>query len=63
MNGSETINLERGIYPYESLSDILEKLDPSDKYVGTVLEGLDAFDRQLKRLEIKALGSGGDTKE
>lgn len=34
------------------LQAILEKLDPKDKYVGTDLEGLDAYDRQLQRFHI-----------
>lgn len=63
MNSFETINLERGMYSHENLSDILEKLDPSDQYVGTAMEGLDAFSRQLKRFDIKVSGAGSDTVE
>ena len=63
MNSFETINLERGMYSHENLSDILEKLDPSDQYVGTAMEGLDAFSRQLKRFDIKVSGTGSDTVE
>ena len=32
--------------------DILLALDPVNNYIGTALEGLDAFDRQLKRFEL-----------
>lgn len=46
-----------------SLTDVLEKLDPSENYVGTSLEGLDAFSRQLKRFDIKVSGRGSDCVE
>lgn len=36
------------------LQRILEELDPKDKYIGTDLEGLDAFDRQLRRFCISS---------
>jgi len=36
----------------------LEKLDPSEQYRGTELAGLDAFQRQLKRFDIKVSGPG-----
>ena len=36
------------------LQRILEELDPKDKYIGTDLEGLDAFDRQLRRFGISS---------
>ena len=39
----------------------LEALDPSSKYTGTELEKLDAFQRQLKRFEIKVAGKGSDS--
>ena len=32
----------------------LESLDPSENYKGTALEGTDAFQRQLKRFDIRA---------
>lgn len=63
MERFETINLERDMYSNKNLSDILEERDPSDQYVGTALEGLDAFSRQLKRFDIKVSGSGSDTVE
>lgn len=31
----------------------LESIDPSENYKGTSLEGLDAFERQLKRFDIR----------
>ena len=63
MNNFETINLERGMYSCKNLSAILETIDPSEQYKGTVLEGLDAFSRQLKRFDIKVSGSSSDTVE
>lgn len=63
MEKFETINLKRDMYSNKNLTDILEELDPSDQYVGTALEGLDAFSRQLKRFDIKVSGSGSDTVE
>ena len=50
----ETIKIEKGMYANKgkSLTDILEELDPSENYKGTAIEGLDAFQRQLKRFDI-----------
>lgn len=61
----ETINIEKGMYQTKgkSLTDVLESLDPSANYVGTELENLDAFSRQLKRFDIKVSGAGSDTVE
>ena len=42
----ENINIEKGMYQTKGgLTEALEKLDPSENYVGTSLEGLDAFHR------------------
>lgn len=38
------------------ITETLNKLDPSDNYKGTEFEGLDAFQRQLKRFNIKHSG-------
>ena len=35
----------------------LEEIDPSENYKGTEFEGLDAFQRQLKRFNIKITGN------
>lgn len=61
----ENLNLEKGMYQTKgkSLTDVLESLDPSSNYVGTELENLDAFSRQLKRFDIKVSGEGSDTVE
>ncbi len=61
----EKINLEKGMYQAKgkSLTDVLESLDPSENYVGTPLEGMDAFSRQLKRFDIRVSGEGSDCVE
>lgn len=61
----ENINIEKGMYQAKgkSLTDVLEGLDPSENYIGTSLEGLDAFSRQLKRFDIKVSGKGSDCVE
>lgn len=61
----ENITIEKGMYNPNGygLTKTLEKLDPSENYKGTSLEGLDAFQRQLKRFDIKVSGAGSDTVE
>ena len=60
----ENINIEKGMYQTKGgLTEALEKLDPSENYVGTSLEGLDAFSRQLKRYDIRVSGRGSDCVE
>ncbi len=44
----------------EGFSKVLERLDPSDQYRGTELAGYDAFQRQLKRFDIKVSGADSD---
>ena len=61
--GYDTIKLEKDMYKSGNLSDVLERLDPSVAYQGTMLQDLDAFSRQLKRYDIKVNGSNGDTVE
>ncbi len=58
----ENIKLEKGMYREagRSFTQVLEKLDPDQQYKGTALEGLDAFQRQLKRFDIKVKGAGSD---
>ncbi len=55
----ESIRLEKGMYhvPNKSFTQVLEEMDPSYNYVGTPLEKLDAFERQLKRYDIKVAGA------
>ena len=59
MAGFESIALEKGMYtvPHKSFSRLLEEMDPSENYKGTALEGMDAYQRQLKRFDIR-VGSG-----
>ena len=61
----DTLRLEKGMYQEidRSFSQVLESLDQSERYVGTPLEGLDAFQRQLKRFDIKVKGAQSDTVE
>ena len=61
----ENVKLEKGMYREagRSFTETLERLDPDEAYKGTSLEGLDAFQRQLKRFDIKAKGAGSDVVE
>lgn len=62
---SDTLRLEKGMYEHgnKTFTQVLEEQDPSDHYIGTPLEGLDAFQRQLKRFDIKVRGDQSDTVE
>jgi hypothetical protein len=59
------IKLDKGMYGEsgKSFAQVLERLDPSEEYKGTAYEGLDAFQRQLKRFDIKVRGAGSDAVE
>ena len=59
------IRLEKGMYsqPGKSFRQVLEEMDPSEGYKGTAMEGLDAYQRQLKRFDIKVRGAGSDCVE
>ena len=60
----ENIKLDKGLYTTgRGFLTELESVDPSENYKGTSLEGLDAFERQLKRFNIKVSGAGSDTIE
>lgn len=57
----EKIKLDKGLYSTgKGFLAELESVDPSENYKGTSLEGLDAFERQLKRFNIKLNGSSSD---
>jgi hypothetical protein len=57
----KNIRLDKNMYKSEEgFSSSLEKLDPSAQYAGTEYAGLDAFQRQLKRFDIKVGGSRSD---
>ena len=59
------IKLEKALYNLsgKSFTAALEELDPSCAYTGTDLAGLDAFERQLKRFDIKVSGQDCDRVE
>ncbi len=60
----DNIRLEKGLYTTgKSFTQALESIDPSENYQGTSLEGLDAYQRQLKRFDIKVGGTNSDTIE
>ena len=60
----DNIKLEKGLYGTgKSFTQALESIDPSENYVGTELEGLDAYQRQLKRFGIKVSGRNSDSIE
>ncbi len=60
----ENIKLEKGMYNVRGgITAALESIDPSENYKGTELEGLDAYQRQLKRFDIKVAGSNSDVIE
>lgn len=59
------VKLEKGLYNLsgKSFTAALEELDPSLNYAGTPLEKLDAYERQLKRFNIRISGSSCDNVE
>ena len=59
------IRLDKGMYSEagKSFEQVLEGLDPNENYKGTPYEGMDAFQRQLKRFNIKVRGAGSDVVE
>ena len=61
----DNLKLEKGMYGEagKSFTQVLEAADPSENYRGTPLEGLDAFQRQLKRFDIHVKGSRSDAVE
>ena len=61
----DNLKLEKGMYGQtgKSFAQVLEAEDPSEQYKGTALEGLDAYQRQLKRFDIKVKGAGSDVVE
>lgn len=60
----DSIRLEKGLYTTgKSFTGALESIDPSENYTGTALEGLDAYQRQLKRFGIRVSGRNSDPVE
>ncbi len=60
MANFDNIKLEKGLYASGNFTKALESIDPSENYKGTSLEGLDAYQRQLKRFGIKVGGPSSD---
>lgn len=57
----DNIKLEKGLYASsKGFTKSLQELDPDENYKGTPLENLDAFQRQLKRFDIKVSGAQSD---
>jgi len=57
----DTVKLDKGLYTTgKTFTRALEAADPSENYRGTALEGLDAYERQLKRFGIRVSGAGSD---
>lgn len=61
----DNMRLEKGMYavPGKSFTQVLEEMDPSSGYEGSALSGLDAYQRQLKRFDIKVGGMDSDAVE
>ena len=61
----DNLKLDKGMYQEagSTFTQVLERQDPSGQYKGTSLEGLDAFQRQLKRFDIHVKGSRSDMVE
>lgn len=59
------LKLEKGMYHItgKSFLDVLEHNDPSEQYADTPLAGLDAYERQLKRFDIRVSGPHCDRVE
>ena len=59
------IKLEKGLYniTVKSFTKALTDLDPDVNYNNTELAGLDAYERQLKRFDIKVQGENCDRVE
>ena len=60
MSAFDNVKLEKGLYSSGNFTKALESLDPSENYKGTPLEGLDAYQRQLKRFGIRVGGAGSN---
>jgi len=60
----DNVKLDKGLYcAGKSFTQALEEIDPSEQYHGTSLDGLDSFERQLKRFGIRVSGPGSDRVE
>lgn len=61
----DSIKLEKGLYNLsgKTFTQALTELDPDSGYADTDMAGLDAYERQLKRFDIKVSGDNADTVE
>lgn len=60
----KNIHVSKELYKTgDGFAEHLERLDPSAAYKGSDLEGLDAYERQLKRFDIKVKGPSSDPLE
>ena len=61
----DSVRLEKGMYHLanRTFTQALEAADPSEQYAGTELAQLDAFERQLKRFNIRVSGADCDPVE
>ena len=60
----DNIKLDKGLYcAGRGFTQTLEEIDPGEQYRGTTLEGLDAYERQLKRFGIRVSGANSDRVE
>ncbi len=57
-----SIKIEKGLYNLsgKTFTQALEALDPSENYTDEALRKMDAFERQLKRFDIKVKGVNAD---
>jgi hypothetical protein len=65
MNNFQNVKLQKSMYNVagKPFSELLETMDPSSSYQDSSLAKLDAYERQLKRFDIKISGSKSDTIE
>ncbi len=65
MTNYNEIKLDKSLYSItgKSFTQALAQLDPDEGYASTELAGLDAFERQLKRFDIRVCGEGCDRVE
>ncbi|MBQ4100202.1 MAG: phage major capsid protein [Oscillospiraceae bacterium] len=61
----DNLKLEKGMYNVagKSFTEVLEELDCSKNYENTPYANLDAYQRQLKRFDIKVSGTNSDAVE
>lgn len=62
MSYYDSLRLEKGMYQTsgKNFTQVLEAMDPSENYKDSSMEGLDAYQRQLKRFDIRVSGTNSD---